>query len=148
MLRKLLFGACVVIALVPAIAVGCLYVGIPFVPSSGREIVARLSGLPIPVFASSEDAFEKCSGGFCRDYYGRGLVRLESGACAKAIAAAKAKGWHSLPLPADVAVGQESGAPRIPHEGYFRFEQRQPTEHEFDWIDTTTCRVYAELDIT
>jgi len=148
MLRKVLFGVCVLIALVPAIVVGRLYVGIPFLPPSGREIVARLSGLPIPVLAKSEDAVEECSGGFCRDYYGRGLVQLNPAACTKAIAAAKAQGWRSLPLSSDVAVGQESGAPPIPHDGYFRFEQKQPTEHTFAWIDTATCRVYAELDIT
>lgn len=148
MLRKVLFGVYVLIAVVPAIAVGRLYVGIPFVPPSGREIVARLSGLPIPAFAKSEDAVEKCSGGFCRDYYGRGLVQLNPAPCANAIAAAKAQGWHSLPLPSDVAVGQESDAPSIPHEGYFRFEQKEPTEHTFAWIETATCRVYAELDIT
>jgi len=74
MLRKVLLAVGVFTALVLAITVARLYVGIPFVPSSGREIVARLSGLPIPVFARSEDALEECSGGFCRDYYGRGWV--------------------------------------------------------------------------
>lgn len=99
MRRRVLFVACALIALVPAIAVGRLYVGIPFVPPSGREIVARLSGLPIPVFARSEDAVDECSGLFCMDYYGRGLVRLKPAACAKAIAAAKAQAWCPLPLP-------------------------------------------------
>jgi hypothetical protein len=148
MLRKVLLAVGVFTALVLAITVARLYVGIPFVPSSGREIVARLSGLPIPVFTRSEDALEECSGGFCRDYYGRGLVRLNPAACAKAIAAAKAQGWQSLPLPGNVSIPEETGAPPTPPAGYFRFEQRQPTEHTFAWIDTATCRVYAELDIT
>jgi hypothetical protein len=145
MLRKLLLAVAVLVVLVLAIAVGRLYVGIPFVPSSGREIVARLSGLPIPVFARSEDAVEECSGGFCRDYYGRGLVQLSPAACANAVAAARTQGWHPLPsLPSDMAVGTET--PR-PEQGYFRFEQKRPTERRFAWVDTTKCRVYAELDI-
>jgi hypothetical protein len=131
-----------------ATVVGRLYVGIPFVPPSGREIVARLSGLPIPIFAQSEDAVEECSGGFCRDYYGRGLVRLDHEACSKAIASAKAHGWQSLPLPSDVDVLQESSAPPTPREGYFHFEQKESAKHQFSWIDTVTCRAYAELDIT
>jgi hypothetical protein len=149
MLRKLLTAVAVLVVLVLAIAVGRLYVGIPFVPSSGREIVARLSGLPIPAFARSEGAVEECSGGFCRDYYGRGLVQLSPAACANAVAAARTQGWQPLPpLPKLTigAVGQEIDPPR-PDQGYFRFEQKRPTEHRFAWIDTTTCRVYAELDI-
>jgi hypothetical protein len=148
MSRKRVLIIAVVVVLGPAIAVGRLYVGIPFVPPSGREIVARLSGLPIPVFARSEDAVEECSGGFCRDYYGRGLIRLSPSPCAKAVAAAKTQAWHTLPLPRDLTIVQEAGAPPTPHEGYFRFEQKRPDEHTFAWIDTTTCRVYAELDLT
>jgi hypothetical protein len=147
MSRKKLLIIAVVVALGLAIAVGRLYVGIPFVPPSGREIVARLSKLPIPMFVSSEDAVEECSGGFCRDYYGRGLIRLSPAPCAKAVAAAKTQGWRSLPLPGDLTIVQEGSAPSTPHEGYFRFEQKRPEEHTFTWIDTTTCRVYAELDI-
>lgn len=131
-----------------AIAVGRLFVGIPFVPASGREIVSRLSGLPIPVFVRSEDAVEVCSGAFCANYYGRGLIRLSPASCAKAVAAAKSQGWGSLPLPGDITLVQEAGAPPTPHDGYFRLQQNRPYEHTFAWIDTTTCRAYAELDIT
>jgi hypothetical protein len=53
-----------------------------------------------------------------------------------------------LPIPADLNVIQETGAPSTPPEGYFRFDLRRPNEHMFAWIDTATCRVYAELDIT
>jgi hypothetical protein len=148
MFRKTLLAIGVVIAAVHAIALGRLYVGIPFVPPSGREIVTRLSGLPIPVLAHSEDAVDQCAGMLCMDYYGRGLIRLSPSACSKAIAAAKTRGWRSLPLPEDLVVAQEDGVPPTPHQGYFRFEQRQPNEHKFAWIDTTTCQVYAELDIT
>jgi hypothetical protein len=137
----------VVIVSAGAVAVGRLYVGIPFVHPSGREVVARLSGLPIPVFAQSEDAVDACSGIFCKDYYGRGVIRLSPVPCAKAVAAAKAQGWRSLPVPGDFTVVQETGVPPTPHEGYFRFEQRRSDEHLFAWIDTTTCRIYAELDI-
>src|SRR5579862_4326445 len=134
--------------LVLAISIARLYVGIPFVPPSGREIVARLSELPIPMFVRSLDAEDECSGMLCMDYYGRGLIHLSPAPCGKAIAAAKTQGWHSLPLPADLLVVQETGAPPTPREGYFRFEQRHPNEHVFAWIDSATCRVYAELDIT
>jgi hypothetical protein len=82
------------------------------------------------------------------DYYGRGLIRLSPASCASAVAAAKKQGWRSLPLPSDLIFVQETGAPATPHEGYFRFEQRQADEHTFAWIDTATCRVYAELEIT
>lgn len=148
MFRKTVLTIAVVVALGLAIPVGRLFVGIPLVPPSGREIVARLSGLPIPVFVRSEGAVEECSGGFCRDYYGRGLIRLNPTSCAKAAAAAKTQGWRSLPLPNDLPIVQEAGAPPAPHEGYFRFDQRRPDEHMFAWIDTATCRVYAELDIS
>jgi hypothetical protein len=131
-----------------AIPIARLYVGIPFVPPSGREVVARLSGLPIPMFTRSLDAVEECSGMFCMDYYGRGLIQLSPAPCGKAMAAAKMQGWLSLPIPPDLNVVQETGAPSTPGEGYFRFEQRRPTEHMFAWIDTATCRVYAELGIT
>jgi hypothetical protein len=94
------------------------------------------------------DAVSECSGMFCMDYYGRGLIQLSSVPCGKAVAAAKMQGWLSLPIPRDLTVVQETGAPSTPGEGYFRFEQRRPDEHMFAWIDTTTCRVYAELDIT
>jgi hypothetical protein len=135
-------------ALALAIPIARLYVGIPFVPPSGREVVARLSGLPIPMFARSLDAVSECSGSFCMDYYGRGLIQLSPAPCGKAIAEAKMRGWLSLPIPGDLNVIQETGAPSTPSEGYFRFEQRRPDEHMFAWIDTATCRVYAELDIT
>src|SRR5215470_5182368 len=98
MSRKWALRVIVIVAFVVAAAVGRLYVGIPFVPASGREIVARLSDLPIPVFAKSEDVVEECSGFVCRDYYGRALVRLSSGPCAKAAAAAKTQDWRPLPL--------------------------------------------------
>lgn len=146
--KMVLIIAVVVVVLALAIAIGRLYVGIPFVPPSGRQIVARLSGLPIPVFVRSEDAVEDCSGMLCMDYYGRGLIRLAPASCAKAVAAAKARGWRSLPPPDDIGLVQATGAPPTPHEGYFRFERRRPDERMFAWIDTTTCRVYAELDIT
>ena len=135
-------------ALALAILIARLFVGIPLVPPSGREVVARLSGLPIPMFARSLDAVEECSGMFCMDYYGRGLIQLSPATCGKAIAAAKMQGWLSLPIPRDFTVVQENGAPPTPGEGYFRYEQRRPDEHMFAWIDTATCRVYAELDIT
>ena len=135
-------------ALALAILIARLYVGIPFVPPSGREVVARLSGLPIPMFARSLDAVEECSGMFCMDYYGRGLIQLSPAPCGKAIAAAKMQGWLTLPIPSDLTVVQEAEAPLTPREGYFRFEQRRPEEHMFAWIDSATCRVYAELDIT
>jgi hypothetical protein len=135
-------------ALALAIPFARLYVGVPFVPPSGREVVARLSRLPIPMFARSLDAVEECSGMFCMDYYGRGLIQLSPASCGKAIAAAKMHGWLSLPIPRDLMVVQETGAPSTPVEGYYRFEQRSPDEHMFAWIDTATCRVYAELDIT
>jgi hypothetical protein len=146
--RKTILTIAMVVALGVAIAVGRLFVRIPFVPPSGREIVKRLSGLPIPVFVRSEDAVDECSGMLCMDYYGRGLIRLSPASCASAVAAAKKQGWRSLPLPSDLIFVQETGAPATPHEGYFRFEQRQADEHTFAWIDTATCRVYAELEIT
>jgi hypothetical protein len=148
MSRKTILLLAGVVLLTLSVAAGRLFVGIPFVPPSGREIVARLSGLPIPVFVRSEDALEECSGGFCRNYYGRGLIYLNPVPCAKAITIAKSQGWRSLPLPDDLTIAQETGAPPIPHVGYFRFEQRRPEEHTFAWIDSATCRVYAELDIT
>jgi hypothetical protein len=135
-------------ALPLAIAIGRLFVGIPFVPASGREVVARLSGLPIPVLARSLDAVEECSGMLCREYNGRGLVQLSLDPCQRAISAAKVQGWRSLPLLADVTFVQETGAPPTPREGYFRFDQKGPDEHMLTWIDTATCRIYAELDIT
>ena len=146
--RKTILAIAMVVVLGMAIAVGRLFVGIPFVPPSGREIVKRLSGLPIPVFVRSEEAVDECSGMFCKDYYGRGLIRLSPVSCAKAVDAAREQGWRSLPLPSDLTFDQETGAPMTPSEGYFRFEQRQADEHTFAWIDTETCRVYAEIDIT
>jgi hypothetical protein len=148
MFRKTVLTIAVFVSLALAIAVGRLFVGIPFVPPSAREIVARLSGLPIPVLVRSEDAVDECSGFLCMDYYGRGLIRLSPDSCVKAVAAAKTQRWRSLPLPDDLTVVQETGAPPTPDEGYFRFEQRRPDEHTFAWIDTTTCRVYAEIDNT
>jgi hypothetical protein len=148
MFRKTILATAAVLTLTLAIAFGRLFVGIPFVPPSGREIVMRLSGLPIPVFVRSEDAVDECSGMLCMNYYGRGLIRLGPTSCAKAVAVAKTQGWRSLPLPDGLTIIQQYGAPPTPHEGYFRFEQRQPTEDVFAWIDTTTCRVYAEIDIT
>jgi hypothetical protein len=147
MSRKAILIIATVAALGVAIAVGRLFFGIPFVPPSGREIVKRLSGLPIPLSVHSEEAVDECSGMLCMDYYGRGLIRLSPPSCAKAVTAAKNQGWRSLPLPSDFTFVQETGAPPTPHEGYFRFEQKRSDEHMFTWIDTTTCRIYAELDI-
>src|SRR5881409_3461586 len=102
MSRKMFFIVAVAIAVSLVATVGRLFVGIPFLPPSGREVVARLSGLPIPVFVSSEDAVDECSPFFCMDYYGRGLIRLDPSPCAKAIDAAKAQGWRPLPLPVNI----------------------------------------------
>jgi hypothetical protein len=124
---------------------GRLFVGIPFVPPSGREVVARLSGLPIPVFVESEDAVNECSPFFCMDYYGRGLIRLDSGPCAKAIDAAKKQGWRPLPLPANIE--RPADALPTPSQGYFRYEQQSAKARRFSWINPATCQVYAELDI-
>jgi hypothetical protein len=145
--RKKGVTAAAFVALVLAIAIGRLFVGIPFVPPSGREIVARLSGLPIPVLARSERAVDECSGLFCMDYYGSGLVRLSPDSCAKAVTAAKAQGWRALPLPSDVSVVGTDGAPPTPQIGLFRLERREE-EQRFAWIDTGGCRVYAELLLT
>src|SRR5437879_3023476 len=94
MSRKMFFIVAVAIAVSLVATVGRLFVGIPFLPPSGREVVARLSGLPIPVFVSSEDAVDECSPFFCMDYYGRGLIRLDPSPCAKVIDSAKALGWR------------------------------------------------------
>src|SRR5882762_8124711 len=98
MSRKTISIIAMVVVLGMVIAVGRLFVGIPLVPPSGREIVKRLSGLPIPVFVSSEEAVDKCSGMFCKDYYGRGLILFSPASCSKAVAAAKGQGWRSLAL--------------------------------------------------
>jgi hypothetical protein len=84
----------------------------------------------------------------CNNYYGRGLIQLSPAPCGKAIAAAKMQGWRPLPIPQDLSGVEDAGAPSTPGKGYFRFEQIRPDEHLFAWIDTATCRVYAELDIT
>lgn len=144
--KRLLIGAVGVLAL--AIPVARLYVEIPFVPPSGRAVVARLTELPIPIVVRSLDAVSECSGMFCMDYYGRGLIQLRPLPCRKVVAAAKMQGWLPLPIPRDLTVVQEIGAPSTPVEGYFRFVQKRPEEHMFAWIDTATCQVYAELDIT
>ena|ERR1700685_684117 len=148
MFRKTILAITTIVILALAVSFGRLFVGIPFVPPSGREIVTRLSGLPIPVFVRSEDAEDECSGMLCSNYYGRGLIRLGPASCANAVAGAKRKGWQSLPVPDGLTILQQYGAPPTPRQGYFRFEQIRPTEDVFTWIDTTTCRVYAEINIT
>ena len=145
MSRKMFFIAAVAIAVSLVATVGRLFVGIPFLPPSGREVVARLSGLPIPVFVSSEDAVDECSPFFCMDYYGRGLIRLDPSPCAKVIDSAKALGWRPLPLPANI--DRSADAPPTPSQGYFRYDQKSIKAREFSWISTATCQVYAELSI-
>ena len=145
MRRKTFLIVALAIALSLVATVGRLFVGIPFVPASGREVVARLSGLPIPLFVSSEDAVDECSGFLCMDYYGRGLIRLSPGPCALAIDAAKKQGWRSLPLP--VNIERTADALPTPSQGYFRYDQQSVKARRFSWINPVTCQVYAELDI-
>src|ERR1700675_4032247 len=104
--KSLLIASVGALALV--ILIAHLYVEIPFVPPSGREVVARLTRLPIPMFARSIDAVSECSGMFCTDYYGRGLIQLSPAPCGKAIASAQMQGWASLPIPRELTVVQET----------------------------------------
>lgn len=139
---------CLVVAAlaIPGVLVGRLFIGFPLLPPSGREIVVRLTNLPVPLFAHAEDAVDECSGFFCMDYYARGLVRLDPQSCSEAVALVSNRGWSPLPMPPEADPLQSSGTPSVPDEGFFRLDRRDAEEtQEFAWIDTSNCRVYAEL---
>jgi len=142
------FG-CSLVAAIPLLAVGRLFFGIPFLPPSGREVVARLSGLPIPVFATALTVADECFGLFCMDYYAHGLIQLEPTACAKAMSVAQSHGWHSLPLPQDIQLPvSDFAAPQVPAVGYFRYQQFSPSRYSFAWLSPQTCQVFAELSLS
>jgi len=137
------------VAAIPLLAVGRLFFGIPFLPPSGREVVARLSGLPIPVFATVLAVAEECAGLLCMDYYANGLVQLEPIACAKAISVAQSRGWSSLPLPQNIQFPvSEYNVPQVPAVGYFRYEQFSASRYSFTWLSPQTCQVFAELSLS
>jgi hypothetical protein len=116
-------------------------------PRSGRELVATLSGLPIPFLVQTEEARDRCSGNLCQDYYARALVRLPKESCARALTAARTLGYRELPLPDNIRPPYEVGQPAIPNHGLFQYTQPKPQELRFNWIDADTCRVYVEFSL-
>jgi hypothetical protein len=147
--RLPLILASALVITIPLLAIGRLFFGIPFLPLSGREVVARLSGLPIPFFATALSAADECAGLLCMDYYGYGFVQLEPAACAKAINAAHAAGWRSLPLPITLQLPiSEYDTPQVPSVGYFRYTQFSESHYSFTWLNTQTCQVFAELSLS
>jgi hypothetical protein len=144
---KPVFVAVGAVMTVLAVGIGRLFIRIPFMPPSGREVVARLSGLPIPMFVETVDALDECSG-LCMDYYGRGLIHLDPEPCHRAIEVAKANGWRALPLPDGIDLIYVAGTPLVPSSGLFYLERKSSEQQQLSWINTETCQVYAELLVT
>jgi hypothetical protein len=116
-------------------------------PRSGRELVATVSGLPLPFHVQTEQSTDQCSGMLCQDYYARALIHLSEKPCAQAVAAARSIGYRELPLPNGLSVPIESGQPYTPKRGLYRYVKPRPQEMRFSWIDTDDCRVYVEYSI-
>ncbi len=110
-------------------------------PPTAREMLIRLTDLPIPLIVWEGKAWDQCSGFICMDYSARASGRLSRKDCQRALGAAAMQDY--LPLP----FREDPGQPRPqrddwPDKGYYRFIT-DDSERRVAWIDSVNCRVFA-----
>jgi hypothetical protein len=139
----------VLIASAVTIAVG-IAIGRQFVPMFGprapREILAELSGLPLPWFLPGATGSDHCDGRLCHDYDARAEAQLSTTTCKRAAARAPELGYR--PLPVDSVALNEGYGRSIPvaAPGFYRY-RRLGGEYEFVSLNTATCVLSVRLDI-
>jgi hypothetical protein len=112
-------------------------------PVTAREMLIRISDLPMPLVVWDGKALDQCLGFICMDYRARASGRLGREGCERALGAAVMQGF--LPLP----FREEPGNPRPkvddwPEKGYYLFFSDADSQR-IVWIDSESCRVFASV---
>ena len=112
-------------------------------PRTPREMLATMSGLPLPLFLSEATGTDECSGLACMNYMMQATSPLSPSACERAIAAAPAAGYKSVQS-VDSAMRHSGYAPFLPAVGFYRYRRPGPDQEEVVWLDSAKCVLTAK----
>src|SRR3954469_21556157 len=108
-----------------------------------REMLATMSGLPLPWFLGDAKGKAECAGLACMDYVMQATSPLPPSACKRALAAAPRAGYR--PVQSIDSVMRHSGyVASLPTTGFYRYRRLGPDQEEVVWLDSATCVLTAK----
>ena len=112
-------------------------------PRSPREMLATMSGLPLPWFLSEATGSAECGGLACMDYTMQASSSLSPSACKRALAAAPGAGYKPVQA-VDSAMRRFGYGASLPSVGFYRYRRPGPQQEEVVWLDSAKCVLTAK----